>query len=412
MAEAERVLTIERLDRLNRGFTVVSLIGPLELPTREQFVDALHRVALLGPQARVGLRFGPRRDTWAYREDDLAQWCDRLVTTTDEAPRDLVAKTMTGLGAASDVPVRFVLAGDHVLTIFDHALGDGPLLELLPASIIEIARGAEIPEIFSTARVRGALVAAVRGTYLRRPIAAISAIRARAHYRRSGPAPSPGSSLPSLQEPSYHYARSSPQQLRELKRLASSTSTPVSLTSLLLSLLRRSFEAQGLDVALEASLIVDGRRYLPKAYEALGNLVTGMPIRFGGPDEAASIDAQTKRMLDSSWPLATLALGALQAGLRAATPAPSLSAPVRVSLSSPGMSWRLTALPWLTSTERVAIFVPSPVPERQISVSAGVVGHQLHITASFNASSIDGDAVRRAIDALVHSPVSLASATV
>ena len=412
MAEADRVVTIERLDRLNRGFTIVSLIGPLELPSREQFVDALYRVAILGPQARVGLRFGPRRDTWSYREDDLAEWCDRLVTTTDEAPQGLVEKTMTRLGAAADAPVRFVLAGDHILTIFDPALGDGPLLELLPASIVEIARGVEIPEIFFAARVRGALAAAVGETYLRRPLAVIQAVRARADHRRSRTARLPDSSSAYAPAPSHHYARSSPQQLRELKRLASSASTPASLTSLLLSLLRRSLEAHGLDVAREASLVVDGRRYLPKAYESLGNLITGMPIRFGGPDEAASLDAQTKRMLDSSWPLATLMLGALQAGRPTVAQPRPLTAPVRVSLSSPGISWRLTGLPWLTSTERIAIFAASPVPERQISVSAVVVGHQLHVTASFNESSLDGDAVRSAIDALVHSPVSLASGTV
>ncbi len=411
MTGAMRTIPMARLDRINRGHHLVGVVGPIEVPSREEFVAALRRIAAVGPQARLGLQFGGREGTWRYDPAGLDELCESIVSTTTEPAMDYARRIMPAVaGRGREArPVEFVLAGDYIVTIFDHGLGDGPIMELLPAAVVAIARGAGIPDVFQASRMSGALRAALLGTYLRHPTAVPRTLAARrAASRPALPQATPvPAAVPPEPVPSFHYARSTAAQLRELKQLTRAGSAPVSLTALLMSLLARSIQREGAAVAPDGVLVLDSRRYLPEGANTLGNFITGMPVGLTDT-EPAVISSQIDSMLGSGWPLATLTMGALQAGAPPAPPVPvDPGSPVRLSLSNAGLLRRFGELPWLPGGERVALFAVGPVPDRQFSVSVMAVGQELHFTASFNAAMLAPGFVAAVLERVVREPATL-----
>jgi hypothetical protein len=394
-------IPMARPDRLVRGHITANAIGPLTMPDRAAIVDALVTIAATGPGARVGLQFGVDETSWRYDRTQLRAVCEAMVVVGKPLAADTIAEQLGRLADEMDltIPLTWVIAGDYLVQLYEHSIGDGLLMLGLPEAVFAVAGGSSVPDWLAAAPVRNAVASAFLHTFGRHPAQVRSLLQS-----RTGTTSGTTAGAETVWEPDYAiaFSRGDASGNRSIREWSKSRGGRVSFTAAVMSLLGTALRAGGIAVSDDSTLVVDVRRYLPEGTVHTGNLITGIPLSGIDVADPVAIEAQIGRMLESGRPAASLAAGVAKhlAGRREEALPVTRAVPARaqVVMSNMGVSVALSNLPWRTASgEGDVLFTNRPIGPQEIGILAAVVGGNLHLTATFHANVFDRDAVNTAL---------------
>jgi hypothetical protein len=403
-------------DRLCRIGSVISRLGPLTLPPRSAIVDALYRIASIGPDIRIGLVPAPDGRSWRYDPVGLRARCEQMVV---EVPDDSdVDHAIAGVIATVDPmnPVRIVIAGQYLLHVYDHSLVDGRFTLGLPGAVLTVAAGGEVPEWLAAPTLRRPVVAAVVDTFVRHPRNLLAFLGAR---RRTRAAQSLGLEedpvfeaeaprVPWTPDTTVVWEAGVPAGFRDTRAWIRATDPRLSFGAVLLVMLRAALRAEGIVVGPDADMVYDVRRFLPEGGQTNGNLITGIPI--AGAEDVEAVEDELTRTLEVGRPVAALAAGVFKESIRPRGVGPSIPADAplypraRISLSNIGISRPLQNLPWADAPVHSVTYAMHPVGPEMLSVQAVVIDRALQLTVSFNGNVFRREAVERAVHRVLHEP--------
>jgi hypothetical protein len=396
------------MDRLVRGRTTASVVGPLHLPERSRIVDALETIARVGTHTRVGLRFaGDHR--WRTDADGLREHLESVVTTANAPRPEDVPRLLTKLADAHDrtVPLRLVLAGDYLVQLFEHSVGDGLLMLGLPSAVLDVAAGGPVPEWLAGPVLATPVRTAVRETLGRHPERLLDVIRS----PRPAPEEPATHVLPWRERYAVATASAGPETVAAIREIGGRLGA--SFTAVLVAVLRRALAAACIEPSPVSTAVVDARRYLPPGTAVTGNLITGLPLVTDRPDDPAALDRALRGALNAGRPVTAIAAGVIKDRLpRASSALPTDARPAtpnaRLTVSNMGSSRPLAALPWRDGIgDGTVIFSNRPLGPEDVSVLAMVVGDRLHLSATFHESTFDAERVRLAVELAARNPLSL-----
>jgi hypothetical protein len=414
----EKKIRMTLRDQLMRGEAVIGIVGPIEVPDRAAFVKALYTLALCGPQTRIGLGFDLDAKNWRYDPATLAQWCDDTVLTLPAVSAETVVSVASRQAWLLDAehPLRFALAGDYVIQVNDHALGDGVLFVDRLAAVIRMASGEpQLPDWAVRVPGRSPLLTAATSTFVRTK----GAVRALVANRRAEvvDANAPDSSETESWRPDIAVlvATIPADGMANIKRWSSALDPSLSISSALIVLVRRALEQAEVPLWRDTTVIYNLRRYLPsEACDVDGNFIAGLPIRVDDPNDVQAVAAGMKGHIETGRPLAALVIGVVRAAVfgvpltlwRRVTSHPQ----VALVFNNLGRAKPLETLPWrVPPAERSCIIVTRPGgPEEAIALVAMVDG-VLHVTFTFHSNVFDVDRVKAALLLLETNPVALLS---
>lgn len=417
----EEKIRITLRDQLLRGDPVVGVLGPMKVPEREAVVRAVRVLAAAGPHTRVALGFDPDSKHWNIDPDRLDEWCDEIVVSIPALTAEEVVSVGNRQAWLLDAthPLRIVLAGDYVVQVNDHALGDGVLFVDRLAAIISMAAGSAVPTWVADVPVAQPLRRAVRHTLLRRgAVSSLAAERrddravARAHTNDGVDGGEQHEWRPELAV----VATSVPtERMIELK--AATRGTNATLSAALIVLLRKALLDEGIALQRDPMVIYNLRRYLPSdASVVSGNFVSGLPVRASDPADPVSLSAAMQAQLESARPLAALVVGVVKASLvgvpgrlwRAVGEHPAAN----LVFNNLGRAVPFDALPWTTEPDRrTCAIITRPGGPEDVTILLAMVAGTLHVTASFHSNVLDEGAVTRALDRFCENPTALLPAS-
>jgi hypothetical protein len=412
----EQTVRMTLRDRLLRGDPVVGVLGPMRVPPRDAIVRAVREIAQAGPHTRVALGFDADGRSWHAATDDLDAWCEEIVVSVPAPAVDDIVAFANRQAWLLDAhhPLRIILAGDYVVQVNDHALGDGVLFVERLAAIISLAAGATVvPDWLATVPERFPLRRAVRHTLgNRRALAALLSERRDDQVRaRAYPAADEGPVRPWRPDMGIVVTRVPAPRMSEFRAAVQGTSA--TLTSALIVVMRRALRAEEIALARDTSVIYNLRRYLPDGTATVdGNFVSGLPIRAHDPDDPVSVAAVMREQIASARPLAALVVGVVKAtvvGLpsrlwQVVTETPA----AHLMFNNLGKAEAFDGLPWTTSPgDRTSAIINRPGGPADLSVLVVMVAGVLHVTASFHSNVLDEAAVQRAFDRFAADPVGL-----
>lgn len=442
--EAPRQLRMPPLDRLAASWHVLSRLGPLELPTREALVAALRRVASVGPDARVGLLPGrPGHWTWDAARLDAAVQRMVVVDETGELGRLDASAALSALADRVDrsLPVQFVLSGQHLLAVYDHAVVDARFTAALPGALIDLAAGSAMPEWITAVGARRPLVSALVATFVRHPRRVLDLVASRgasrggalapasraeaqhdAHVDAARSAPPPSAGGPAPHRVAVVRAEGTAEAYRALRRRLREVDPAPSFAAAVLVMLRRALLDEGVDLDPLSDVVYDVRQWLDGDDQVPGNFVTALPI--GGGLDALAVERALRATVSSGRPLAALAIGAARETLRPRRSAPATasggpgpsparpgSVPARVSLSSVGVVRSIQRLPWVRDGRPAeAAYAVDPVGPGAVSVQLLVVDGVVQVTVALGAGAPSPEVVERAARRVLTEPVALLDA--
>lgn len=442
--EAPRQLRMPPLDRLAASWHVLSRLGPLELPTRDALVAALRRVASVGPDARVGLLPGrPGHWTWDATRLDAAVQRMVVVDETGELGRLDASAALSALADRVDrsLPVQFVLSGQHLLAVYDHAVVDARFTAALPGALIDLAAGSAMPEWITAVGARRPLVSALVATFVRHPRRVLDLVASRgtsrggaltpasraearhdAHVDAARSAPSPSAGGPAPHRVAVVRAEGTAEAYRALRRRLREVDPAPSFAAAVLVMLRRALLDEGVDLDPLSDVVYDVRQWLDGDDQVPGNFVTALPI--GGGLDALAVERALRATVSSGRPLAALAIGAARETLRPRRSAPATasggpgpsaarpgSVPARVSLSSVGVVRSIQRLPWVRDGRPAeAAYAVDPVGPGAVSVQLLIVDGVVQVTVALGAGAPSPEVVERAARRVLTEPVALLDA--
>jgi hypothetical protein len=400
-------------DKMAGQSTIVGVVGPIRMPPRDALVAALLKIAELGPGARAGLRFDRPGSGWVYDPATLAAWCDSLITVVDSLVGDDAVTAAVRYGGSIDDsrPLRFLIAGDYLIQLYEHSLGDSTLLLGLLGTVVSVAGGDPLPGWLSVPSAAHPITAALWHTFGRHP-RQVSALLA----ARSEDAPPPRAAAPRQRawtpSPAIAYVAIPALSMRTIRDWCRRAGNGPTTTAVMLVLLRRALRQEGLPAAATCTVVYDVRRYLPDGLSTVQNLITGIPLSVADPDDPWQVAAGIRGTVESGRPLAALAAGAakrmVRPAARAAPTSVSTEPSAELVLSNMGVSRVLQRLPWIDpGGDRHAVFGVQPVGPAQFSVLMLLIDGVAHLTASFHDNVLDPAAVDRALRLVAARPESL-----
>lgn len=399
-------------DRMAGQSTIVGVVGPIRMPSRQALVAALLSVAEVGPGARAGLQFDRPGPGWVYDREALASWCDSLITVVDPIVGDDVMAAAAHYGESVDDsrPLRFLVAGDYLIQLYEHSLGDSLLLLGLLGAVVSGAGGDPLPDWVSVPSAAHPITAALWHTFVRHPRQVSALLAARSAGKPAAQAAFTAQ-RPWRPSPAIAHVAIPAASMRSIRNWCRRAGGPTT-TAVMLVLLRRALQAEGIPVTGTYTVVCDVRRYLPDGVSTVQNLITGIPLTTADPDDPWQVAEGIRGIVESGRPLAALAAGAAKRLLHpAAPPAPtavSADPAAELVLSNMGASRVLQRLPWIDPAgERHAVFGVRPVGPAQFSVLMLLVNGVAHLTASFHDNVLDPAAVDRALRLLATQPDAL-----
>jgi hypothetical protein len=402
-------LPMRAVDRMNKGNRLSTLQGPMALPPRAEFVDAMVRLAELGPHTRAGLRFSDDGKSWVYDRSRLRELCEAAVTeVSDEGPA-IFDQAMHDFSLAGDEvpPLRFILTPHHLIMLIDHGLGDAGIETAIPYSILRMVAGDPAPSWTTWASMDDPLPKAVVNTFVRHPRHVLELLRAeRSPAGLSDHVPGPINTS-WTRTPAYANATIPDEDVARL-RVRVKANPSVSFTGLIVVLVHRALVRAGFPVNDSVNVIHDLRRFLPKGTSTMGNFITGLPVSMAAdakPD-VASISAEIVTADTSHRSLAVTALGALRGWTPPEVTPPHLNPELKLSISNAGPMKTVNDLPW-TSSERVVTYAVGPTPPEQLSILTAVSGGGMTLTASYDAGVFPRETIEAAMEYAAHHALEL-----
>jgi hypothetical protein len=406
-------------DQLLRGDPVVGVLGPMHLPPREDIVRAVRTVAAAGPHTRVALGFAADAKYWHIDPTNLEEWCEEIVVSVPPVNADAIVALANRQAWLLDAqhPLRIILAGDYIIQVNDHALGDGVLFVDRLATIISLATGVRtLPYWVSTAPAPNPLRRAVRHTLAHRgAIAALTAERRadRAHARAH---PGRSTGVPREWRPDLSIVATRVAATRMAAFKSAARGSAATLSASLIVALRSALRSEDVPLSRDAMVIYNLRRYLPEGENVVsGNFVSGLLVRAANPDDAESLSDAMRVQIESARPLAALVVGVVKAGLvgvpsrlwRSVGDRPSAN----LVFNNLGRAEAFDGLPWTASPDdRTCAIITRPGSPEDVTILMVMVAGVLHVTASFHANVLNEEAVNRALARFAADPVALLGA--
>ncbi len=398
------------LDWRAAGAPIGLVIGPVAVTDERDVLARLRALVTGEPARRIGLRPDPASRMWRWRAPD---------ETWLRGGRDVVAGDVEGAvrRCATSRPATPVSAGitdGHLVAYVDHGVGDGCLV--LEAVVALTIPGPPPP---------GGLVVDHAQTYVRWPVAAVlrgaaadpralvaDVRRHLAEHRRPRPTGSGGepagaaapTAAPGARRPAVVFEQAEPEFLERLVAYRATAPGRPSIGALLAYSMAASFADHVPDLASEAGVLVDMRRFLPAGRESMANLaaVVDVPI---GHDPVAFTQAFTAAASSRAVPV-RLAVSLLLAALRRrGSPAAAHqdpAAPVRLTISDVTRHPAVAAVAWdpaADPADRVLAIALPPAGARHMSLVLAQVGSRIQATVAFDESVVPADDVRAAVRA-------------
>ncbi|MEO9011379.1 MAG: hypothetical protein ABI382_13490 [Nakamurella sp.] len=395
---------------------VIAVVGPFAGLQRRAVVAAVRRVAKAAPHMRIALSRTTLGRRWRHNDNRLDEWWDGLVTCVPPATCDTIEEIAIQQNSVISVdhPLHFVVAGEYLIIVRDHCLGDGKVLVDLLGAVVNIAMGGTEDPDWSTLRLEPLpLLRAVRATFLRSPQTCRALLVAR-RLDSGGEAITENRDLtawsPKL---AVVYAVSPVTVQRRLRKWARSTDDAVTVSSALLVALRRAFDTCGVTPEPEQSVIYDIRRYLPNGSGVVnGNFITGLTISGSAVDDPAQVGGAMQTHVDSGRPLAALVAGVLRHWGRRCPMKSIVNVPrnpqAHLVFNNMGTLRTLQRLPWSQDADhRKCMFAVEPAGPEHVTVTLATVAGALHLSASFHANVFDVNDVRHALALAATNPLML-----
>jgi hypothetical protein len=408
------------VDRMWLGSTVITALGPLTVPSRDDAVEAFTALAAAGPQARAGLRFAPGSTRqWVYRAEGLAEYAQSCVTQLPPGSDDDLDALLTRLTHEPRParPARIFLADRHIVAMISHALGDGRLSLSLPSAVASYPATRALPD-WATAPVSARpLHDALRHTFRDRAsrsmvIAQRQAQRQAARTARVAARAEDEIGRPFEPQPVAVSEAGTAESARELRTWVRENLPGVAHFAALTSVTHQALIEHGIECAPGLHVLFDLRRYLPRGARTNGNFVGGLdlPVSAGNPRQITDTVAESAK---AGHPLAAVAAAVVRGSLRrGAGPAESEWVPTRprarLAMSYLGARSIDAGFPWSAGPEeRMYWSRVDPAGPTGLTLLVAIVGRRVLLSASFHGSVFDAAAVRKALQASHEDPVGL-----
>jgi hypothetical protein len=406
-----------RRDALHHGFHLEYLFGPIRVPSREDFVDALTTIARESPLLRVGAQISPDRRSRVQDPQRLREWAERAVRSV---PGDGLAHFVDGFAEraadpAGDELMHFTLSDHHVLFSGDHSLGDSGLLMRMAPAVIAVANGRPIPTWLMRPESNWVLIRALWHTFGRNPLQLRAALAAR------GPqsdAVETTECRPWQPDPTVSVEMLSNERFVALRRAYKGESGRVPATVAMILLAQAAFRAESIEVTSTTWVPIDARRYLPDGIETVGNFAPDVGLSTPAGASAVDVAEQLARGVESARPLLAMSWDSLQPSRQFRLPTVVPARPrAEVSVVTLGLRQEVDGLPWIDRTDcRFYATGPDPDP---LAIRCAIMPTRTGatITASYHANVFSREQVEAAlarlssadIDDLVAAPVATAA---
>ncbi|MGQ7294850.1 hypothetical protein [Quadrisphaera sp. KR29] len=419
-------------DRLWSGTRTSILLGPLHLPPADDLAAAAAVLADAFPASRLGHALGAGRTRWVPRQPAAGGPASRAALVVHDGP----GPEEVGLPAfarsleahrTDEVPVRFVVAGQHLALIISHAAGDGALMLALPPALLEVARTGMAPAWTQEPATTAPLLRTLAHHYARHPgrvLATLAAVRA-GRPAAAEPAVTAGGGEPPRRplrpDTAVVHAVMDADRVAELTAWRRAQGAGTSTVAVQTVLVGEALRAVGLTPQGPPTVLVDARRYTPAGSVVHGNFVAGLQLPAGEPWDVRQLTAALRGAVDGARPLSAMALGAARqlvppaaaAALRGdrdggasrelvpARPRPVVAVTAMVHPL-------LEHLPWAGPAERaVATSVSTPAPAEGVTASFTDCRGHLNLSLSFHASVYDPGLLEEVLRLATSDPVAV-----
>ena len=401
-------------DRMLRGNVVGFGLGPIKVPDRASMVTALCAVAAYGAHTRIGFGFDPDGTHWTFDPEALEEWCSEMVTSVAPATAEtvplVVSLHLSLLDSAH--PLRLLIAGDYLIVVTDHALGDPDFIVDAIAEVLSVAAGtAKISNWLHANHHRAPLPAAARNTFFRRS-EAISTARPRRSARIAGHTSDPVT-CPRVRWHAEPAAAAASGPLAALEAVRGGSGEGASAcTAALVVVLRRALRASGIGLHPDSTVVHDLRRYLPPGGRVAGNFRSTVALHAPDPNDITQVGRALELQRSTGRPLGALFLAVskeLVLGRRMRRPREvSVRPRARLIVSDLGADTALDGLRWTVMAERRSVaFLGNPSGPEDIHVVVVVIANVVHATASFHGNVFDEHLVQEAMRRAMNDPLSL-----
>lgn len=402
-------------DQMLAGEPIIGVYGPLPGLTRAAVVAAVTKLAANAPYGRLTWNYHQVNRQWNPHRSRLAEWCRTLVAPSIPATSNNVIQRALQQyrHVNAQAPLRFVVAGNYLVEVADHALGDGRAFVDRFAAVARLVAGREVdftilhapPTSRPTARaVRNTLwpprreTMALWKTLLRSPASLANKLPSQQH-------------IPWQPSPAVQYAYLPPAVHHALRSSVKSGRQPATMASAYAVLLRRALRVAQVPLSPSQTVIFDLRRYLPPGSGPVtGNFIAGPQLSGDALDDPRQLSTILQHWIRTGYPLAAVVMGI--ARHRLTTALPKTTAPQSPHANLVFSS--LTMEPELPSVSKngdaahgiYALCSPSTDPET-ITIVVTSANDALHITATFHDNVFSSQAIGDALEWATADPMGL-----
>ncbi len=387
-------VSVSRNDCLFAGNRGRYFVGPLEnMDDSVRLRERLTAIAAGGPSQRVGLFPDPRSRRWRFDPTAGADW----VTIIEHPALDVTdpGRALTDFVVDPDnrTPMHLYLADPWLFIDFDHGLGGGKFITELIAAITSDATAFADPQPLTDCRapLLRALTHSAR-TQPRKLIQSVDLNR--------GPNP-PTCTGPFEETTDVVFVRSEPEFLRQVRALRDRDNPGASVLAVLTSAMLHALNAVGIETDPAVGVMVDLGRYLPTGTGTLSNFVGVAPISVPPPFGARAIGDQIERYTTGYRSISRYGLATLVGLLRPTTQTFTQHCEdtrARLVVTDHGETPAARKIRWAQPESSRVYLRHAPIGySNQVTLATNRVGNQLHLSATFYATTFDRGSIDTAL---------------
>lgn len=391
------------------------VFGPLTLPSLSDLRAAFVELAAQGERTRAGYTLSPSARRWLFDPHRLAELAEQVVaerasssTDDDEGYREM-ERLLETIEVDNDTAAHFTRAGDRLVFVQNHALGDVHLTVQLPSALVRLAQGLPLPAWVDAPLAQHPLWTAVTHAAQpgRKPFAGLW--RERNSGIRGGPGIARRTSVEWNPVPRTAFRCLSRGSWQEVKAWRKEHAPEASLASLHLVILRQALAAAGVAVTPETVVLYDCRRYLPGRAQVRGNFIVARSQRLG--DDPHSVNAALAQTLDNAQPLATLVAATARNALRSPRTHPAPPAQIDPeclpAFVFPPRSGQVESMPWRRPDLRGMAVSSAPSRANAVTATMFLIGGRLSTSICYHPDVITDSSIHAAIALMEDHPSAL-----
>lgn len=382
---------IERRDRPWVDAYVAAILGPFAMPSSDTVRDAVDALTDRYPHSRLNWRLDAAGRRWQLDRDT-----DSLVVERHWNADTSIDRTLDTIAADDTLrrPLVLIRFPNHLGLRMSHSIGDGRIFNAIFSAVMGCALTGEPYPWGARPAGRLPLGRAILRTFGTQPSLIRTAIG-----DRPTRADVPAAGRVEAWQPDRRtlFASIPAAEMDDIVGRTRQSNPRCTRAAVQMWLLLRSLRLCGLDVAPDANLVVDLRRYLGQP-PIDGNFVAGVPLRIDPTLSLDALSAMIRATMASGRPLATHALSMMRPGKTVPAPDTVDSAtPARVTFSGMGCPPEIAGLPFLPGRPAVYTGAVEPEGPAGLTLLLSETPSMVAITASFHANVIDAAVVNDAL---------------